>query len=357
MRPMHIRTELSFKFISILLAGHIFSLSPEVFAQVAFYQGKTITLVQGRGPGGTGDLRVKALMPVLQKYIPGNPTIVNEYMTGGGGRKASNYIYSGARPDGLTIGNVGIGLISGAILGEAGILYDLDRLVYLGAPVSARHMVFFSRGEAGIANLEKLRSTVGIRIGAESVGHSGYIQGRLFAWLLGLRDPKFVTGYAPSEIAAGLTRGEIDAHATNADAVAQRYPDWIEKKLMHFHAIMPVPKGAKHDRFAHLPELDSFAYSEQERRLLAMHRTLWLPGQPFIAPPDVPKERAKILQEAFRRAYNDPEFHLNFKKLVGDDPSPLPPEELERVVRELHRDSATIELYKRIASHQVLPAR
>jgi diadenosine tetraphosphate (Ap4A) HIT family hydrolase len=192
---------------------------------------------------------------------------------------------------------VGIGLISGAILGESGILYELDKLIYLGAPGSARHMIFFSRGDAGLSSLEKLRSAVGVRIGAESVGHSGYIQGRIFAWLLGLREPRFVTGYAPTEIDVGLIRGEMDAHATNADAIAQRNSDWIEKKLMHFHAIMPVPKGVKHPRFADVPDLDTFAGTEQERRLLAMHRALWLPGQPFIAPPGVPKERVKILQE------------------------------------------------------------
>jgi hypothetical protein len=39
----------------------------------------------------------------------------------------------------------------------------------------------------------------------------------------------------------------------------------------------------------------------------------------------VPKDRTKILQAAFRKAYNDPEFFSNFRKLVGDDPSPLMP--------------------------------
>ncbi len=63
------------------------------WAQAPFYQGKTITIVQGRDPGGTGDMRVRALMPFLQKYIPGNPTIVNEYMPGGGSRKAANHVY------------------------------------------------------------------------------------------------------------------------------------------------------------------------------------------------------------------------------------------------------------------------
>lgn len=54
------------------------------FSQASFFQGKTITVIQGRDPGGTGDLRVKALFPFLQKYIPGNPTIVSEYMPGAG---------------------------------------------------------------------------------------------------------------------------------------------------------------------------------------------------------------------------------------------------------------------------------
>ncbi|MGH7928311.1 MAG: Bug family tripartite tricarboxylate transporter substrate binding protein, partial [Candidatus Binatia bacterium] len=53
-----------------------------------FYEGKTVTIVQGRDPGGTGDMRVRALLPFLEKYIPGHPTIVNEYMPGGGSRKA-----------------------------------------------------------------------------------------------------------------------------------------------------------------------------------------------------------------------------------------------------------------------------
>lgn len=56
------------------------------FAQTPYYQGKTITIIHGRDPGGTGDMRVRAMIPFLQKYIPGNPNIVNEYMPGGGGR-------------------------------------------------------------------------------------------------------------------------------------------------------------------------------------------------------------------------------------------------------------------------------
>ena len=50
-----------------------FLLQPSwVFAQVPFYQGKTITVISGQEPGGTGDMRLKALLPYLRKHIPGS---------------------------------------------------------------------------------------------------------------------------------------------------------------------------------------------------------------------------------------------------------------------------------------------
>ena len=73
-----------FSALSLVLA-----LTPVVaYSQASFFQGKTITIVQGRDPGGTGDLRVRALVPFLQKYIPGNPTIIIENVPGAAGRKA-----------------------------------------------------------------------------------------------------------------------------------------------------------------------------------------------------------------------------------------------------------------------------
>jgi hypothetical protein len=53
-------------------------------------------------------MRVRAIIPYLQKYVPGNPSVVSEFMPGGGGRKAANYIYRSARPDGLTMANIGV---------------------------------------------------------------------------------------------------------------------------------------------------------------------------------------------------------------------------------------------------------
>jgi tripartite-type tricarboxylate transporter receptor subunit TctC len=114
------------------------------FGQTPFYQGKTITIVQMVAAGGTGDMRRRALFPFLQKYIPGNPTIVSDYMPGGGGRKAANHVYRVAKPDGLTIGGLSASLVTNAILDTGGVQYDLDKFIYLGSPVSIFHYVFLT---------------------------------------------------------------------------------------------------------------------------------------------------------------------------------------------------------------------
>src|SRR5688572_28374209 len=83
--------------VILLAVGFSFAaITPEaVFSQTPYYQGKTITIVRGGEPGGSGDMQARALIPLLKKYIPGNPTIIIENMPGAAGMKAVNHIYSG----------------------------------------------------------------------------------------------------------------------------------------------------------------------------------------------------------------------------------------------------------------------
>ena len=101
-----------------------------------------------------------------------------------------------AKPDGLIIGSLGTTLVAAAVQGETGVLYDLNKFVYLGSTDITTQHIFFTRKEVGLTNLEKRRGASGIRIGAQSIGHTIYITGRLFAFFLGLKDPKFVVGYS-----------------------------------------------------------------------------------------------------------------------------------------------------------------
>ena len=331
--------------------------SGPILAQSSFYQGKTLIILQGRDPGGTGDVRTRTVVPFLQKHIPGNPNVLMEYMPGGGSRKAANHLFTSAKADGLTIGNVSSGMVTAAVLKAKGVLYDLDKFVYLGSPFSSHHSIFVTRNELGLNSLEKLRAASGIRIGGQSVGFSTYNEGRLFAYILRLKEPIFVTGYGGAELDPALMRGEIDARATSADTVLRRNPDWLRKDLVDFHSIIEVPKGDKHQHFMKVPEIETLAKSELERNVVLLQRAFRVTGQPFVAPPGMPRERVAILQEAFRKTYLDPEFQKEYKKVTRDDPSPLLPENHEKVIREIPRDPEVIEIFNKVAGGGPLPTR
>jgi len=342
--------------ISVILA----SVLPVYGAsEAAFYQGKTITIIQDSTPGGIGELRTRSLMPVLPKHIPGNPNIVIEFMPGGGGRKAANHLFNVARPDGLTIARVSSGLVESAILGLPGVKYDIEKFIYLGSGHHQSNQVFFSRKDAGLDSLEKLRVVSGVRVAGQSVGHSNYVVARLFAWLLDLKEPRFVTGFSGAEIDLALRRGEVDARANAAESIVQRTPDFIEKGLVHFHGLTEIPYGFRygHPAFAKLPALHSFARTEGERKVLALFGAFLQFSQAFILPPGTPKDRADILKEAFRKSWRDPEFLQNWKKLTVSDASPLMPEQIEKLVRDIPRDPQHIELLKKIAGPDPLPRR
>lgn len=327
-----------------------------LYAQEDFYKGKTVTIIQGRDPGGTGDIRARTVVTYLQKYLPGNPTVVMEYMPGGGSRKAANHLFTSVNPDGLTIGNVSNGMVASAILKAKGVLYDLDKFLFLGSPFSQHHAIFIVRGELGLNTLEKLRAASGIRIGGQSVGFSTYNEGRIFAYILRLKEPKFVTGYGGAELDPALLRGEIDARSTSADSILRRNADWLQKDVVDFHSIIEVPKGEKHPQFMKVPPLETLATSEFDRKIVALQRAFRVTGQPFVAPPGIPKERAAMLQSAFRKIYLDPQFRKEYKAITRDDPTPLLPENHEQAIAEIPRDREVIEVFNKLVGAGPMPS-
>jgi tripartite-type tricarboxylate transporter receptor subunit TctC len=326
-------------------------LASATFAQAPYYAGKTITLVRGGGAGGSGEFQSRALMPYLKKYIPGNPTIVMEFMDGASGRKGANYIYT-AKPDGLKIGSAGA-MIPGPILGLSGSNYDIDKFIYIGSTETGNPYAFFTRKSAGLDSLDKVRRTPGIRIGAHSVGHSVYVTARMFAYMFDFKEPKFVVGFNDPEMDVALNTGELDGRtSSNIDSVFKDLRDQVQ-----FHATISNPKGRTDPRLPGLPDIDAFAKSDKERKVVDLLRAFQVPRWPHHLPPGTPPEIVKILREAMAKTFKDPAFQQDFKKLMGREPTPLTGEEVEKAVRELPRDPEVIALYKKLADAGPLPAR
>jgi len=358
MRQFHCNRVLGVTFFYLVPALLAVLWASAAFAQAPFYQGKTITLIIGAGPGGMGDLRARALASVLAKQIPGNPTITFQYMAGGGGRMAANHLYTNARADGLTLFRISSSIVPYAVLGESGVQYDIDKLIYLGTTEHLLYYLFNTRTEAGLNTLAKLRAATGVRLGSAPVGHTGYIHSRLTAYLLDMKEPKIIPGYENEDLDVAFARGEVDAQVASTGTVIEH--DLVNKKLADFHAAIEIPKGRKDSRFAHLnlPDIETFAKSEKEKKLLSMMRAFRSIGTALLLPPATPKDRVEILKAAVRRTHTDPAFINEYRKLTGgDEPTPLMPDEQAKVVKEIPRDAETIELFKKFAGTGALPSR
>jgi tripartite-type tricarboxylate transporter receptor subunit TctC len=141
--------EQKMKMVFLVALVYLFLGAKVVLSQAPFYQDKTISVVLGGPPAGSADMRTKAVTAILRKHIPGNPTIIVQYMAAGGGRQAANHVYRGAKPDGLTIGSMGAALVANAVLGVTGVQYDIDKFIYLGTPDSAQHYILITNRRPG----------------------------------------------------------------------------------------------------------------------------------------------------------------------------------------------------------------
>jgi hypothetical protein len=56
-------------------------------------------------------------------------------------------------------------------------------------------------------------------------------------------------------------------------------------------------------------------------------------------------------------AHKDPEFLNDYKKITGDAPSPLTPDEFDEVLKKLPRNPQDVDLFKKIAAAGPLPPR
>jgi tripartite-type tricarboxylate transporter receptor subunit TctC len=189
----------------------------------------------------------------------------------------------------------------------SGVLYDIDKVQYLGSP-SGEPYIFVSRKEARLDSIEKLRSASGVRIGAQSVGHNLYNIGRILAYVLGMKEPKFVTGFAQGdEVNLAMMQGELDARWTIQATLVRQAPDWIEKKLVDFHIVNRGSQGRRPSSvFAQLPDIERFVRSDQAAARHA--KGICQRGNSFLFPPGTPADKVKILRDAMRKTFADPEF-------------------------------------------------
>ena len=172
-----------------------------------FYAGKTLTMLVPSSAGGGLSVIIRAFAKVYTKHIPGNPTIVVKNMPGGGGTRSLNYLYSKAKPNGLTI-NFGSWNAAGVVSKRKGIRYVPEKFALIGAGAIPWITVVRSDLKPRISKATEIVKVAKFKIGGRSSDRSLDLVGNMSLQLIGA-NYKFIGGYrGMGKIKPALLAGE-----------------------------------------------------------------------------------------------------------------------------------------------------
>src|SRR5271156_6279414 len=121
-----------------------------------FFKGKTLRFTVVYEPGGTYDLYSRLLIAHFSKHIPGNPTIVIQYMPGAGGMDGTVNLYEKAARDGTQLGMLPRDIAINQMLHPEEARYDAKRFNWIGR-ISAYTGVMFVMSRTGVKTADDLR--------------------------------------------------------------------------------------------------------------------------------------------------------------------------------------------------------
>jgi len=313
-------------------------------AQSDFFKGKQMKIVVGASAGAASDLYARVVANYLPKHISGKPEIIVQNMPGGGSLTAANYVYSVAKPDGLTLGAVTAPIYFAQLLGRKEVQFDWAKFTWIGTP-EENDELFFLRSDQPYKTLLDLRkATDPPRCGASGVGSTGFYIPKLLEEVFAVK-LTMVTGYpGAADVDLAVEKNEVHCRGTTISAFFGREPGktWAKNGFVRFL----VQTGDK--RNYRLPDTPTiWELMDQEKGMDAKKRLARVVlgpgafGRPILATPGIPPDRVKLLRDAYVNMLKDPEFLAEAKKRQWEI-NPISGEKLEALAKEVIQQPADI---------------
>ncbi len=269
-----------------------------------FYKGRQLTMIVYSPAGSAYDIYARVLIRHMGKHIPGNPTFIVQYVVGAGGLKAIETLYKIAPKDGSVMGTVGRGLPFEPFLGKNELKYDPLKFTWIGS-MNREATLAMSWHTSKVKTYEDL-TKMELLVPGTGAGADSEIIPLAFNSLAGTRF-KIISGYRnTTEAALAMERGELEGLAYwSWSAVKSIHPNWVPEKKVNllFHT------GTK--AVAEIPDvrlIRNLVTNPIDKQALEFILAREILGRPFLAPPDLPPERAAVLRDAFAATLRDPEF-------------------------------------------------
>ncbi len=327
------KLKISLFFLSLICL----SASADADAQNNFYRGKTIKLIVGSSTGGGYDLWARLLARHYGKHIPGNPTIVVQNMPGAASVVAANYLYSVAKPDGLTLGALLPAIYFDQLVGRPEVKFDFAKIGWIGSP-EQNDIVHYMRADSPYKSIDDIRKAKEPpRCGSSGTGTTGFYIPRLLDEVFGTKHT-IVSGYqGGSEIDLAIERGEVHCWSPLVATFFGREPyiSWFKKGFVR---VLLQTNQKRDPRLADVPTIyelmERYKTPEAGRRLVRVILTAATLGRPIAVTPGTPTERLKLLREAYLKTLKDPELLAEAKKQRWEV-DPLSGEEMEKLAKEV----------------------
>jgi tripartite-type tricarboxylate transporter receptor subunit TctC len=306
-----------------------------------FYQGKIIRILVPYPPGGGYDIHSRLLARHLGAHIPGNPRVIVQNMPGGGGIIAPNYLYNVAKQDGTVISILGRNVYVDQLIGTKGVKFDLTKMRWVGNNTDDTS-VGYMLTNSPYTSIEAIRAAKRPpNIGYSGTGSSYYQFPRLLNYALDT-NIKLIGGYAgTSPIKLAMARGELDGilgigYFSAVSALADELKAGTLKPIIQSGVWDPKSSGfVRHPDLADVPTVWELTPDATKRKIIKLMNTADVISRPFIAPPNIPEDRLKLLRDGFWATVTSAAFRKDAKQLFGMFPRPSRGEFTEGYMREV----------------------
>jgi tripartite-type tricarboxylate transporter receptor subunit TctC len=291
--------------------------------------GKGTTMIIGFGPGGGYDLWGRTVARHIGKYLPGTPNVVVQNMPGAGSYVAASWMANIAPKDGTYLSIIARDAVLGPLTGAEGARFDPLKMSWLGTPTTETN-VCIANANASVKTVEDLYTKTLI-VGDTGPGTGTRSYPNALNALLGMKF-KLVSGFpSSSDVFLAMERGEVEGICESLDSVTGKRPDWLSSKKVN----ILFQGGAEPNPHVNAPFILDLAKSDDQKIAIRFLYAGQGIGRPFVAPPNLPADKLKMLRDAFDKTMKDPEFIEDAKKQKLD----VDPEDgahLEKLIKDLY---------------------
>jgi tripartite-type tricarboxylate transporter receptor subunit TctC len=217
------------------------------------------------------------------------------------------------------------------------IQFDPLKFTWLGSSSSLANdaYVLLVRRDAKAKTIDDARRAGGppIILGSTAEGTSSDAMAVLLREWLGF-NVKVIPGYTDSGVLfLAIERGEVEGRTVGLSSVRANKPDWL--KPNGFTRVMVVfGRATRFAEFPDAPTARELAKDAADRNLIEILEMPYALSRPYAAPPEVPPERARALQQAFMATQKDPAYLADADK-VGIEISPIGGAEIRKLIEQI----------------------